>query len=76
MSATNSQRRAEKRPYQIKPRGHVWKKDGRDLDIFAYNPSDPHNGPMCVNCGYGFCHHCHDGPDHDCPKAKKKGKRK
>lgn len=50
-------------------RGHVWQVEGGEVDIFAYNPADPHNGPRCVNCGYGFCHHCYEGPLEDCPAA-------
>lgn len=54
-------------------RGHVWKKYGDDaatVDIFAFSPADPHNGPACVVCGYGYCHHCEMGPDEDCPGPK------
>lgn len=54
-----------KYPYATKAgaKGHVWKlTESGEIDIFGYNPSDPHNGPVCVNCGYGFCHHCHDLP--------------
>jgi len=50
-------------------RGHVWITDPDDptcIDIFAYNPADPHNGPKCTRCGYGFCHHCDEGPQQDC----------
>lgn len=48
-------------------RGHIWElnKEGT-VAIFAYNPYDPHNGPKCVVCGYGFCHHCQELPDIDC----------
>lgn len=39
--------------------GHVWKIDEYgDVDLFAYYLGDYHNGPLCVNCGFGFCHHC------------------
>lgn len=58
-------------------RGHVWKKeeDG-DIDIFGMSAGH-HNGPVCVKCGYGFCHHCHELPQMDCPKAtKRKAKKK
>jgi hypothetical protein len=71
--------KTDKRPYQKNPRGHVWARndyDKRTLDIFAYEAGSFHNGPRCVNCGYGFCHHCQAGPDHDCPKAKRKPKTK
>jgi len=54
--------------YIDNPRGHRWETDeDGDIDIFAYNPEDPHNGPRCVKCGYGFCHHCEDGPNEECP---------
>lgn len=40
-------------------RQHDWQRDeDDDIDIFAFNPHDPHNGPVCVRCGEGFCHHC------------------
>ena len=58
-----------KRPYESKrgARGHVWKRDeDGTIDIFAYNPSEYCNGPQCVKCGYGFCHHCHVGPQVSC----------
>ena len=51
--------------------GHTWIKKGRKIDIFAYNVYDPHNGPKCSVCGYGFCHHCQDGPSIPCPGAVK-----
>jgi hypothetical protein len=63
---------ARKRDYEFNTRGHVWKltnyNDGQpeEIDVFAYNPSDPHNGPLCANCGYGFCHNCSHGPQQDC----------
>ena len=51
-------------------RGHVWETwDNGEVNIMAWNPADPHNGPRCVKCGYGYCHHCQDGPDEDCPAA-------
>lgn len=58
-------------------RGHIWKRNGYNgaIDVFAHEEGN-HNGPVCVNCGYGFCHHCKSGPDHDCPSAKKSKKRK
>ena len=58
------------RDYELNPRGHRWQTFGPDdpeIDTFAYNPEDSHNGPRCVKCGYEFCHHCQDGPDEDCP---------
>lgn len=54
-------------PYEKRTRGHIWRRDeDGSLDIFAYNPRDPHNGPECIRCGYGFCHHCEVGPEQDC----------
>ena len=53
-------------------RGHVWQtEDGGDVDIFAFNPSKYCNGPLCVHCGYGFCHHCQKLPEEDCAQGKK-----
>lgn len=69
---------SDKLPYQSpNNRGHVWKRNDydRSIDIFGKSAGH-HNGPVCVNCGYGFCHHCQTGPDHDCPKAKRKPKKK
>jgi hypothetical protein len=56
-------------------RGHVWDTytDGSsDVDMFAYNAGDKHNGPVCVNCGYAYCHHCEDGPQKSCRAVKVK----
>ena len=55
------------RRYETENRGHEWQRneDG-SIDIFAYNHADPHNGPRCVKCGYGFCHRCEKIPDCDC----------
>lgn len=46
--------------YITETRGHVWKTDeGGEVDIFAYEGDGQYcNGPRCVNCGEGFCHHC------------------
>ena len=56
--------------YITNTRGHVWKlTDEGEIDILAYYPYDPHNGPLCIICGYGFCHHCQDEPDCDCTGA-------
>jgi len=43
--------------------GHVWetKEDGT-INMWSLN-NEPHNGPRCVNCQKGFCHHCHDLTD-------------
>jgi len=44
--------------YEKETRGHIWKRDETgNVDIFAYD-YDYHNGPRCIKCGYGFCHHC------------------
>lgn len=29
------------------------------IDIFAYEAGEYHNGPLCIRCGKGSCHHCH-----------------
>lgn len=56
-------------------RGHEWKLDEEGkVDILGYNPGCPHNGPVCVKCGYGFCHHCHELPVIECPKTPKRFK--
>jgi hypothetical protein len=55
------------RAYVKNSKGHEWKRDEEgDIEIFAYTNGDHHNGPRCVKCGYGFCHHCSDGPQEDC----------
>lgn len=49
-----------------KDRGHVWKTDeDGDVDTFAMS-YEFHNGPVCVRCGYSYCHHCDHGPKEDC----------
>ena len=54
------------RPYERNPMGHVWKTDDAGgVDIFGFD-GGTHNGPICVKCGYGFCHHCRELPDHPC----------
>lgn len=51
-------------------RGHVWEVDWNgDVELFAYQEGKFHNGPRCVRCGYGFCHHCHVKPEKPCPDA-------
>lgn len=59
------------RDYEQNPRGHIWKidQDG-SIDIFGVEYGN-HNGPICVNCEYSFCHHCEIGPKVDCSKAVK-----
>lgn len=37
---------------------HKWIKNGKDIDIFAYEVGH-HNGPKCSVCGFEFCHHCY-----------------
>lgn len=55
-------------PYETETKGHEWKKDSRGIvDIFAFHPAIYHNGPLCVKCGYGFCHHCQQLPSKECP---------
>ena len=59
-------------PYELNPRGHVWRKDpDGTVDIFGLEVGN-HNGPICINCGYSFCHHCQQGPAEDCPKGAEK----
>lgn len=49
-----------------KSRGHEWRKDeDGHVDVFAYEVGF-HNGPVCVKCGYYFCHHCQTQPTKDC----------
>jgi hypothetical protein len=45
--------------YITDPKGHEWQidEDTGMVDIFAFDV-DGHNGPLCVKCGYAFCHHC------------------
>ncbi len=49
---------------------HSWKLvDGSDeIDIFAYD-GDSHNGPRCIKCNFGGCHHCNPEiyKDNNCP---------
>lgn len=46
------------RSRRIRTRKHSWKKDfDGKIDIFAYSKGFC-NGPRCVICGEGFCHHC------------------
>lgn len=59
---------ARKEPYEApeNARGHEWlTNDDGSIDIFGYD-AGYHNGPRCVKCGYGFCHHCQSLPDEDC----------
>jgi len=61
------------RLYESNTHGHIWKKydDSDSIDIFAYSTGDFHNGPRCVICGYGFCHHCAEEPSKECDKIKR-----
>ena len=56
------------RDYEKNTMGHQWAEiwEG-EVDIFAYEEGEFHNGPRCVKCGYGFCHHCNPMPSHPCP---------
>lgn len=49
---------------------HYWIEDeDGSIDTFrAENmPSDFHNGPKCLKCGFEFCHHCNpEGYDTEC----------
>ena len=59
-------------PYKT-DKGHVWatyEDDPNEVDIFAYTRGTIHNGPVCINCGYGFCHHCKDVPAQECPNQQ------
>ena len=52
--------------YALNHHGHTWKRDENGkIDIFAYDHNF-HNGPRCIVCGYGFCHHCQDEPTEEC----------
>ena len=45
----------------------------RTIDSFAFESGEFHNGPRCVRCGAGFCHHCHpERYDEECSPAAKK----
>jgi hypothetical protein len=60
------------RPYELNPMGHVWRRNdyNEEVDVFGYEEGEYHNGPVCVRCGYGFCHHCGDRPCTPCPGEK------
>lgn len=38
---------------------HTWRLNDNEIDIFGLDEGY-HNGPICVVCGYSFCHHCYD----------------
>ena len=47
---------------------HKWIKEGKEINVFAYEEGKYHNGPKCLVCGFGFCHHCYpEGYDTKCP---------
>jgi len=49
---------------------HKWIKEGKQIDIFAYEEGEYHNGPKCSVCGFGFCHHCYpEGYNTSCPRG-------
>jgi hypothetical protein len=59
--------------FEINPRGHIWKKNdwNNEINIFGYERGEYCNGPVCIVCGYGFCHHCEDDtPQQDCVEQK------
>lgn len=58
-------------PWELESRGHVWRclPETNVPDIFALEHGR-HNGPICVNCGYTFRHHCERLPSCDCPVRK------
>ena len=62
----------EEREYEREPvkRGHTWEREYEEVAIFAYEAGDYHNGPRCINCGYGFCHHCQEGPTESCTSTE------
>lgn len=52
------EREPDKYWYEIMPMGHEWERDERgEVNVFAFTSSHC-NGPRCVKCGWGFCHHC------------------
>lgn len=62
--------REHQRAYEVNTFGHEWVKNDDDgsINIFAFNPSRFCNGPLCIKCGYGFCHHCQKLPTIKCYK--------
>lgn len=60
------------RSYIQNSKGHLWKKnESGSVDIFGLE-ADPHNGPLCVQCGYAFCHHCDHEPKYTCAEWEAK----
>ena len=60
--------------YEADNKGHEWKTNDYDggVDIFAFEIGNC-NGPMCIKCGYSFCHHCRELPEAECPVKEMKG---
>jgi hypothetical protein len=57
--------------YRTNTHGHTWiRNEDGEIDIFAYDHGD-HNGPRCMVCGYGFCHHCKDEPSKECDRIQR-----
>ena len=53
---------------------HDWEMDNGEIDIFAHESGDFHNGPKCKRCGEGFCHHCNpECYDEECDALEKEG---
>ena len=51
---------------------HEWKRDeDGTVDVFGFD-ADTHNGPVCVRCGYGYCHHCQKEPSAPCEKRPRR----
>lgn len=57
------------------PRGHVWRRNDYDGEVdFMAHDYDKHNGPACINCGYGYCVWCNEtGPDEECSRPALEG---
>lgn len=51
--------------------GHTFREVYGSIDIFAFTGGGDHcNGPQCLDCGKGQCHHCDDSIyDEKCPRA-------
>lgn len=52
-------------------RGHTWKLNdyNGEVDLFGLDFAY-HNGPICITCGYAYCHHCTSKPEVDCTGKK------
>ena len=56
---------------QLIPGGHGFAKNdyNDEIDNFGYE-AGYHNGPICVFCHSGFCHHCSEAHEYEmCSKA-------